>query len=67
MDSHTTAMNATNQNQEIDSLKITENEDGSFTMDWDPQDPKWKFLNGLTSKEIQVIVEQAIKEHLDGL
>jgi len=48
-----------------DSLKITENEDGSFTMDWDPQDPKWSWLNGLTSKEIQVIVEQAIKDHLN--
>lgn len=50
-----------------DTLKITENKDGSFTMDWDPQDPKWSWLNGLTQKEIQVIVEQAIKEHLDGL
>ena len=60
-------MSATNPNQETDTLKITENEDGSFTMDWDPQDPKWSWLNGLTSKEIQVIVEQAIKEHLDGL
>jgi hypothetical protein len=50
-----------------DTLKITENEDGTFTMDWDPQDPKWSWLNGLTSKEIQVIVEQAIKDYLDGL
>ncbi len=50
-----------------DTLKITENEDGSFTMDWDPQDPKWSWLNELTSKEIQVIVEQAIKDRLDGL
>lgn len=48
-----------------DTLKITENEDGTFTMDWDPQDPKWSWLNGLTSKEIQVIVEQAIKDHLN--
>lgn len=48
-----------------DSLKITQNEDGSFTMDWDSEDPNWKFLNGLTSKEIQVIVEQAIKDHLN--
>ena len=53
-------MSATNPTQETDSLKITENEDGSFTMDWDPQDPKWSWLNNLTSKEIQVIVEQAI-------
>jgi hypothetical protein len=59
-------MSATNQNQK-DSLSITENEDGSFTMDWDPQDPTWKWLNGLTQKEIQVIMEQAIKEHLNDL
>jgi hypothetical protein len=58
-------MSATNQNQEIDSLKITENADGTFTMDWDKQDPKWSWLNGLTSKEIQVIMEQAIKEELN--
>jgi hypothetical protein len=50
-----------------DTLKFTENEDGSFTVNWDPQDPKWSFLNNLTSKEIQVIVEQAIKEFTDGL
>jgi hypothetical protein len=50
-----------------DSLEITQNEDGSFTMDWDPQDPNWKWLNGLTSKEIQVIVQQAIQSKLDDL
>ena len=48
-----------------DSLKITQNEDGSFTMDWDKEDPNWSWLNGLTSKEIQIIVEQAIKDHLN--
>ena len=57
-------MSATNQNQEIDSLKIIENADGTFAMEWDKEDPNWKWLNGLTSKEIQVIVEQAIKEEL---
>ena len=50
-----------------DSLKITQNEDGSFTLDWDPQDSKWSWLNGLTSKEVQVIMEQAIKDYLDDL
>jgi hypothetical protein len=48
-----------------DSLKIHQNEDGSFSMEWDKEDPNWKWLNGLTSKEIQVIMEQAIKEHLN--
>jgi len=60
-------MSATNQNQEIDTLKISENADGSFEMNWDKEDPKWSWLNNLTSKEIQVIVEQAIKEHLEHL
>lgn len=57
-------MSATNPNQEIDTLKITENADGSFTMDWDKEDPNWKWLNGLTSAEIQVIVKQAVEEEL---
>jgi hypothetical protein len=50
-----------------DTLKITQNEDGSYTMGWDKEDPNWSWLNGLTSKEIQVIMEQAIKEHLNDL
>jgi hypothetical protein len=61
-------MSATNQNQgqRIDSLKIAENADGSFTMDWDKEDPNWKWLNGLTNQQIQVIMEQAIKEELQS-
>lgn len=48
-----------------DSLKISQNEDGTFSMEWDKEDPQWKWLNGLTSKEIQTIVEAAIKDYLD--
>jgi len=50
-----------------DSLKISQNEDGSFSMEWDKQDPKWSWLNGLTNKEIQVIMKQAIQDYLDDL
>lgn len=53
--------------EQQDSLKITENEDGTFTMDWDPKDPNWEWLNDLTSAEIQIIVEQAIKSHIEEL
>ena len=49
-----------------DSLKVEQNKDGSFTLEWDKDDPKWSFLNGMTSQEIQTIVEQAVKEGLDG-
>lgn len=43
------------------SLKIDQNNDGSFTVEWDKQDPEWKWMNDLTSKEIQVMIEQAVK------
>ena len=46
-----------------DSLKIHENEDGSFSMEWDRQDPKWNWLNDLTSKEIELIMEKAIEDY----
>jgi|TARA_B100001113_G_C21081622_1_gene610209 hypothetical protein len=44
-----------------DTLKIHQNKDGSFTVDWDKNDPEWKWLNKLTSKEIQTFVEDAVK------
>jgi hypothetical protein len=59
-------MNAINQNQEIDTLKITENADGSFTMDWDKNDPKWAWMNSLTNEQVQIIIKQAINEELQN-
>jgi len=44
-----------------DTLKIQQNDDGSYTVDWDKNDPEWKWLNKLTSKEIQTFVEDAVK------
>jgi len=56
-------MNVTNQNQGSDSLKIIQNPDGSYTAEWDKNDPDWSWLNNLTSKEIQIIIQQACKEY----
>ena len=58
-------MSATNQNQEIDSLKISQNEDGSFAIELDKDDQKWNWLNGKTSAEISAIIEQAIQNMMD--
>ncbi len=44
-----------------DSLVINRNDDGSFTCEWDKNDPNWKWLNNLTSQEIQVIIEKAVQ------
>jgi hypothetical protein len=57
-------MSATNQNQETDSLKIIENEDGYFAIEWDKEDQKWNWLNGKTSAEISAIVEESIQQSL---
>lgn len=46
---------------EEDSLEVFQNEDGSFTMEWDKEDPKWSFLNGLTTEEIQSIIERGLE------
>jgi len=48
-----------------DTLKITENADGSFTMDWDKNDPKWAWMNGLTNEQVQIIIKQAIESSLE--
>ena len=45
-----------------DSLKIHQNEDGTFSLEWDKDDPEWKFLNNMSSREIQSILEQALLE-----
>ena len=44
-----------------DSLKINRNDNGSFTVEWDKNDPNWKFMNDLTTEEIESIVQEAIK------
>ena len=49
-----------------DSLKINQNSDGSFTAEWDKQDPNWKWMNNLTTEEIQSIIEKAIKLDQNG-
>ena len=43
------------------SLKINQNNDGSYTVEWDKQDPDWNWMNNLTSSEIQGIIEKAIQ------
>ena len=43
------------------SLKVNQNKDGSFTLEWDKQDSNWKWVNNLTTEEIQVIIDQAIQ------
>ena len=49
-----------------DGSKVTQNEDNTFTLEWDKEDPKWSFLNNLTSKEITAIIEEAVRMDVNG-
>jgi hypothetical protein len=50
-------------NSEIeDSLKVEENEDGTFAVSWDQNDPKWSFLNTKTEAEINEWFNDAIRK-----
>lgn len=53
-----------------DSLTVTENEDGSFTVEWDPNDPKWSMFNDIPEEELSKIIidglTQACQEILDN-
>ena len=43
------------------SLEVKQNDNGSFTVEWDKNDPDWKFLNKLTTEEIESMIEEIIK------
>jgi hypothetical protein len=50
---------------EEDTLQVTENEDGTLSISWDENDPKYSFLNGLTEAEVTAIIEQSIKRMIE--
>ena len=50
---------------DADSLKIHQNKDGSFSLEWDKEDPKWNWMNDLTSKEIETIMNEAIRNGIN--
>jgi hypothetical protein len=47
-----------------DSLTVTENSDGTFTVEWDSNDPKYSFMNNLTQQQIQDIVTKNLEYYI---
>tara|TARA_R100001509_G_C4707909_1_gene162289 strand:+ start:111 stop:254 length:144 start_codon:yes stop_codon:yes gene_type:complete len=41
-------------------MQVTQNENGSFTVEWDKKDPDWKFLNQLTSEQIESMIQEVV-------
>ena len=50
----------------IDTLQVNENEDGSFTMEWDPEDPMWSWLNTLSEEDITKIITEYAQKVLNN-
>lgn len=49
-----------------DGLKVDFNEEtGEINLEWDPEDPRWSFLNGLTEEELSDMMMDAIKRRLE--
>lgn len=61
-------MSVTNQNQETeDSLKVTENDDGTFTIEWDPCDSRYSVWNTMTNEELSAMITEAIQNFIEEL
>lgn len=48
-------------------LEVTENQDGTFTLQWDENDTRWSWLNALSEEEATKILTDAIESYLDEL
>lgn len=48
-------------------IKIYENSDGSFTLEWDKEHPLWSMFNNMTQEQIQDYVNSSLREYVDVL
>jgi hypothetical protein len=49
-----------------DSLKVTENEDGSFAIEWDPNDPRYSMFNDMSEEQLTEFIIQGLRERIEG-
>lgn len=47
-----------------DSLKVSENDDGTLSIEWDPNDPRYAHFNGMTQDELQSYITAALEEFI---
>jgi hypothetical protein len=47
-----------------DSLRVSENDDGTLAIEWDPNDPRYAIFNTMTQDEIQDYITHALDEFI---
>lgn len=58
----------TKETTEGDGLKVNyDDETGEISLEWDPADPTWNWLGGLTEDEIKDIIMKNTQQLLDEI
>ena len=47
-----------------DGLTVKENEDGSFTLEWDKNDPRYAMFNEFSEEQITTMLQQGLQQIL---
>jgi hypothetical protein len=50
---------------EDDGLTVSENEDGTFIIEWDKEDPRWSMFNDFTEQDFIDMITSYCKTVLD--
>jgi hypothetical protein len=48
-----------------DSLRVVDSPEGGLVVEWHPDDPRYKYLDGLTEKQINDILKESILRALE--
>lgn len=47
-----------------DSLRVTENDDGTLAIEWDPNDPRYALFNEMSQEQLQAYITHALEEFI---
>lgn len=48
----------------MSDIKVTQNDDKSFTIEWDENDPKYSLLNSLTEDQLRAMIIRNLEYHI---
>ena len=48
-----------------DGLTVKENEDGSFTLEWDKNDPRYSMFNEFSEEQITAMLQQGLQQVIE--
>ena len=52
----------TEEKSSYDGLTVDVNDDGTFTVEWDENDPRYAIFKGLSEEQVQAIIQHGLQE-----